>query len=199
MEKWKLVAGFAYEVSDMGQVRSMPRKVETSSGRGPSSVKGTILRGRPNQRGHLRVCLWGDGVPRDALVSRLVATCFVPNPDGLPVVRHKDFNRANNAASNLEWCSNSTSLRKAREAGRFTALVSPTRAKTMSAETASVAYTLRVDGMTFQEIATILDVSKEAVMRVCHARSWQHLSRPTLARAARSGSSKPAQLLGPGG
>ena len=74
----------------------------------------------------------------------------------LPFVRHEHFNRANNAASNLEWCSDRTNPRKAQNAGRFTAPVSPTRAKTLHAETASVAYTLRVAGMTFREIATIL-------------------------------------------
>ncbi|MDM0117279.1 NUMOD4 domain-containing protein [Variovorax sp. J22R133] len=182
MEKWKPIAGFAYEVSNQGRVRSIARKMVTASGRGSGSVRGRILKGRPNQRGHLRVCLCGDGVTREVSVSRLVATCFVANPGGLPFVRHKDFNRANNDASNLEWCSNSTSLRKAIEAGRFTALVSPARARTLQAETASMAYTLRLAGLTFREIAAMLDIGTEAAMKVCHARAWKHESRPTLAR-----------------
>lgn len=36
---------------------------------------------------------------------RLVAMAFIPNPEGLPCVNHKDENRQNNMASNLEWCT----------------------------------------------------------------------------------------------
>lgn len=38
-------------------------------------------------------------------IDRVVAYTFVPNPMNLPYVRHKDGNLLNNAASNLEWCS----------------------------------------------------------------------------------------------
>src|ERR1700712_1756730 len=102
MEKWEPIAGFAYEVSNLGRVRSLPRKVETSSGRGSGSNKGRILKGRPNQRGHLRVYLCSEGATKEVLVSRLVATSFVANPKKLPLVRHKDFDRGNNTATNLE-------------------------------------------------------------------------------------------------
>src|SRR5690242_5742447 len=118
-ERWKPVVGFPYEVSNHGQVRSMPRK--RPAGRGPRSVKGRLLKGRPNGRGHLRVQFCVDGVVQEFLVSRLVATYFIPNPHSLPMVRHKDFDRANNAASNLQWCDHGENIERAVEAGRFTA------------------------------------------------------------------------------
>lgn len=39
------------------------------------------------------------------LLHRLLATQFIPNPDGKQYIDHIDRNRANNDLSNLRWCS----------------------------------------------------------------------------------------------
>ena len=38
-------------------------------------------------------------------LNRLVAQCFLPNPENLPQVHHKDNNKLNNDVNNLKWCT----------------------------------------------------------------------------------------------
>lgn len=38
-------------------------------------------------------------------IHRAVAETFISNPDALPVINHKDGNKLNNSANNLEWCT----------------------------------------------------------------------------------------------
>ncbi|MDM0046552.1 NUMOD4 domain-containing protein [Variovorax dokdonensis] len=185
MEKWKNIAGFDYQVSNLGRVRSLPRKVPGRGDKGFRSIGGQLLKGRPNGKGHLRVNLARDGVHRDVLISRLVATYFVRNPKDLPLVVHKDFDRSNNAASNLMWCDQASSLKRALGAGRFTALTSPKRAKNLDIETVELIYELRLAGMTLSEISTALDVRVEAAANVCNGKAWRDASRPALARRRR--------------
>lgn len=55
--------------------------------------------------GYLFVNLYKEHKLKKAYIHRLVAEAYLPNPDNLPEVNHKDENKANNALSNLEWCT----------------------------------------------------------------------------------------------
>ena len=82
-----------YFVSDNGDVISM----FTSN-----PVK---LKKRP-RNGYLTVVLYDEyRKPKSLYIHRLVAQAFIPNPEGLPDINHKDKNRSNNNVSNLEWCT----------------------------------------------------------------------------------------------
>ena len=76
----------------------------TSCGKVWSYKNERFLKPRKNND-YLRVTLCKDGEMKDYYIHRLVAEAYIPNPDNLPEVNHKDENKLNNCVNNLEWCS----------------------------------------------------------------------------------------------
>lgn len=56
-----------------------------------------------NQHGHKYVELTNNGIKEKALVHRLMAEAFLPNPEGYPVVRHLNDDPRDNRLENLAW------------------------------------------------------------------------------------------------
>lgn len=57
------------------------------------------------------------GRERSFTVHRMVAKCFIPNPENLPCINHKDYNKLNNCIENLEWCNYSYNTKHSYESG----------------------------------------------------------------------------------
>ena len=92
------------EANQFGQIRTKNRYVMCKNGV-KQFVKGRILKQYPNNGGYMRVSVSVNGKRMNLLVHRIVASAFIPNSDNLPEVNHSDNNPANNAVSNLEWCT----------------------------------------------------------------------------------------------
>lgn len=106
VEVWKDIRGYEnlYQSSTFGRARSLDnyRKGRNGSLR---FCKGKILKPSTDKDGYLLVGLCKNGKQKTYKVHRLVAEAFIPNPNNLPQVNHKDENKQNNFVSNLEWCS----------------------------------------------------------------------------------------------
>lgn len=111
-EIWKWVPGYEglYKVSNTGLVKSVDRYIKTGKSYGLHLLKGEFLKEK-NSRGYLRVGLRNGDIQKFFSIHRLVAQVFLPNPDNLPEVNHKDENKANNWVTNLEWCTNLYNIR----------------------------------------------------------------------------------------
>lgn len=95
MEVWRDIKGFEgmYQVSNYGNVRSL------------LSGEPTIIAGGKSSSGYHNVTLRHQGERICMMVHRLVAQNFIPNPNSLPCVNHKDEVKTNNHVNNLEWCT----------------------------------------------------------------------------------------------
>ena len=69
--------------------------------------------------GYPMVVLSKDDHEDSIAVHRLVALTFLDNPNNLPEVNHKDFNRWNPKLDNLEWCSHSDNCKYSQQSGRY--------------------------------------------------------------------------------
>ncbi len=94
----------AYEVSNTGLVRSLPRKYVKDYKIIPPKSFGKYLK--------VYLAVPG-GKPQWFAVHRLVAMAFLANPDNLPQIDHIDENPENNHVENLSWISASDNICKA--------------------------------------------------------------------------------------
>lgn len=102
-EIWKVIEGFEdYQISSWGRVMG----------------KHKIMKQHPNEKGYLMVGLRKNNREYKKRVHRLVAQNFIPNPDNLPQVNHKDGNPRNNSITNLEWTTNTDNNEHAKQQRR---------------------------------------------------------------------------------
>lgn len=99
IEEWKDIKGYEnkYQISNLGRVKALDYR---------RTGKEQIISIK-NNKGYSEVALWKDSKRKMFMVHRLVAQAFIPNPNNLPQVNHKDENKTNNIVENLEWCTQS--------------------------------------------------------------------------------------------
>lgn len=117
-EKWHVIASFGegiFLVSSKGSVRRLKYQHVDKKGR-VHKFKETSIKAH-NRKGYLYVTMCYKGTSCQALVHRLVAEAFIPNPENKPEVNHIDGNKHNNCVDNLEWISHIENMYHAQTTG----------------------------------------------------------------------------------
>ncbi|MEE1050202.1 MAG: NUMOD4 domain-containing protein [Clostridia bacterium] len=133
METWKPITGTKgfIEVSNEGRVRSL--------------LTGTprVLKTQVDNRGYHRIRVTIEREKKSYKVHREVANAFINNPDNLPQVNHKDGDKNNNSASNLEWVTNKENAHHAIKNGLWDSVLEGSRKENESRKKPILAY--RID------------------------------------------------------
>ena len=88
-------------------IKDYPGYYVSTDGKIYSEKTGVMIALKPQikKNGYLQVGLHNKPSHRYVTVHRLVAEAFIPNPNNLPEVNHKDEDKTNNRVNNLEWCT----------------------------------------------------------------------------------------------
>lgn len=99
-ERWEIIPGFErYEASTFGRIRNI------ATGRILKQYKPKAEKYKVMARWHVCLRMEGNKKPFHVYVHRLIGITFLPNPENLPCINHKDENGLNNHVDNLEWCT----------------------------------------------------------------------------------------------
>lgn len=105
-EIWKDIPEYEgyYQVSNLGNFRSLPRIIKYKSS-GTRKYPSKYLLTETTKDNYQRIVLMKEGIKTRFQAHRLVALAFIPNPENKLCINHIDGNKSNNVVSNLEWCT----------------------------------------------------------------------------------------------
>lgn len=172
-EIWKDVEGYEghYQVSNLGKVRSLDRKVRYKGG-WVSNRRGRLLKQASMKSGYKTVNLKKGGTRHTFLVHRLVLINF----KGIILnyqVNHKDGNKENNNLTNLEWMTGSENTKHSVENNLNCYGEKHGGSKLKESEVKEILYGHKE--MTQQEVAKIYGVAQTTISMIRTGINWKHL------------------------
>lgn len=165
-----------YEVSNLGRFKQLPRVLPTKQGKGWRLTKEKIVIGTPRD-GYMVIHMKKLGVRKQIDIHVLVARAFIPNPDNLPEVNHKNAIRNDNRAENLEWVTRQGNVQHALKMG----LLKPVHgekhrsAKLTEEQVIQIRYLYNSKQHSQTELSKMFGVNRYSIGDIVHRSSWKHV------------------------
>ena len=163
MTEWKPVKDYEgiYEVSNRGDVRNV-------------KTRRTLKHGR--NKGYASVNLYiGERKYKTKKVHRLIAEAFIANPDGLPVINHKNGNKLDNRIENLEWCTQAHNIQHMIDEGLHSGRGGTHWNARLNEEIVRKMRSLRKAGRSVNEIARQFGVKANTASSAISGVTWAHV------------------------
>jgi hypothetical protein len=172
-EVWKAIPEFEglYEASNLGRIRSLPRKTRTGS------LGGRILRGDISKHGYSRVTLSRDGKSTRHLLHRLVLLAFIGSPSASHEARHLNGDNKDNRIANLAWGTRSENAMDRVRHGTCIRMNGERHPNTrLSDDDARNILKLSRCGVQQIKISELFGVSAQTIAYITSGRGWRHIT-----------------------
>jgi DNA-binding NarL/FixJ family response regulator len=177
-EIWKDIAGYEglYQISNLGNVKSLERKIRANKHGGIKTIKERLLSICYNEHGYKIVNLWKDNKFITQRVHRLIANAFIPKVDGKPFINHKNSIRDDNRIENLEWCTQKENMQHAYNSGSKKQKNCENHhcAKLKNAQVLEIRRLYKI-GYTNKQISNMFNINSGTISTIVNNRSWKRL------------------------
>lgn len=176
-EIWKDILGYEgiYQISNLGRCKKLYREWFGGNG-GKRFTEEKIMTPHYSKFGYNHQPFIKNGKLKDLRICRLVAIAFIPNPENKPFVNHKDGNKANDNAGNLEWNTRSENDMHAFKNGLRSAMTGSKNGMSKITEgTVIEIRKLAHSGENSMNIAEKYNLRIEHVKDIIKRRSWRHI------------------------
>jgi DNA-binding transcriptional regulator YiaG len=169
MEIWKDIQGYEglYQISNLGRVKSLPKKTP-----GTNTTKTSYLK-HCFRCGYQYVSLSNNGKSQKQMIHRLLAIHFIENPDQKKCVNHKNGIRSDFSLENLEWCNQSENELHAYKLGLKNTKGEKHNQAKLNNECIGI---IRKSNISQSELAVMFGVTQTTISGIKTGKSWSHVA-----------------------